>query len=61
MRTINAYTVDIPSRGGKLVTYQDGDFVVRAVSCERDVGRECEREMDPWFNRWKSLYGSKAT
>lgn len=61
-RTINSYTVDIPSRGGKLVTYQEDDFVVRAVGCERDLEhRNCEREMDPWWKRWKQLYGSEKT
>jgi mannan polymerase II complex MNN11 subunit len=57
VRTINSYTVDIASRGGKAVTYQDGDFVVRAVGCERDQNRKCEGEMKPWFLKWKSQFG----
>ena len=41
------------SRGGDEVTYKEGDFVVRAVGCELDKGRNCAEEMDPWFQRWK--------
>ena len=52
-RIINAYTVNIESRGGGKVTYKDGDFVVRAVGCERDRTRRCEEEMEPWFQQWK--------
>ena len=45
-----------------MVTYQENDFVVRAVGCERDLEhRNCEKEMDPWFNRWNAIYGSKKT
>ena len=51
-RKINSYTVDIESRGGLKVTYQDNDFVVRAVGCERDSNRNCDREMDPWYHQW---------
>jgi mannan polymerase II complex MNN11 subunit len=58
LRTINAYTVDIPSRGGKEMTYQNNDFVVRAVGCEKDANRHCEDEMAPWFQRWQEQYGS---
>ncbi len=42
------------------VTYQEEDFVVRAVGCEKDINRECEREMDPWYFRWRELYGSST-
>lgn len=52
-RIINAYTVYIESRGGSEVTYMEGDFVVRAVGCERDKSRNCENEMDLWFKQWK--------
>jgi len=31
----------------------EGDFVVRAVGCERDKSRNCENEMDLWFKQWK--------
>lgn len=52
-RILNAYTVNIESRGGGEVTYKEGDFVVRAVGCERDLARNCESEMDPWYQQWK--------
>ncbi|MCJ1243932.1 hypothetical protein MMC30_001129 [Trapelia coarctata] len=52
-RIINAYTVNIESRGGNEVTYKEGDFVVRAVGCEQDKARNCESEMDPWFQQWR--------
>ncbi|MCJ1408047.1 hypothetical protein MMC19_002120 [Ptychographa xylographoides] len=59
-RTLNSYTVDIASRGGSEVTYLDGDFVVRAVGCERDPNRNCYEEMDPWYQQWKGDRRSKA-
>ncbi len=52
-RILNAYTVNIESRGGGEVTYEEGDFVARAVGCERDAVRNCETEMDPWYRQWK--------
>ncbi|KAL8626465.1 hypothetical protein Q9189_007833 [Teloschistes chrysophthalmus] len=49
-RALNAYNVDIASRGGRDAMYKDGDFVVRLVGCESDSsgggGRDCEREFD---------------
>ncbi|MCJ1311633.1 hypothetical protein MMC25_005306 [Agyrium rufum] len=56
-RTINSYTVDIASRGGRKVTYEKDDFIVRAVGCESDANRHCEQEMDPWYNQWLNQYG----
>ncbi|MCJ1280790.1 hypothetical protein MMC26_000107 [Xylographa opegraphella] len=52
-RLLNSYTVKIESRGGDQVTYQEGDYVVRAVGCELDKSRDCAKEMDPWFQQWK--------
>ncbi len=53
-KTINAYYKSIASRGGSSVEYTDGDFVVRAVGCEKDDGRKCEDEITPYYRKWKS-------
>ena len=58
-RILNSYSVNIESRGGSEVTYKEGDFVVRAVGCERDRQRNCEAEMDPWWLQWKSDVGKQ--
>jgi mannan polymerase II complex MNN11 subunit len=60
IRTINSYTAEIASRGGGAVTIKDGDFIGRAVACEKDMNRNCETEMDPWYNKWKSEYGTPS-
>ena len=60
-RTINAYTAEITSRGGAEVTIKDGDFVARAVGCERDANRRCEEEMELWYRKWKSDFGDTKT
>lgn len=47
------------SRGGPATTIMDDDFVARAVGCEKDPTRNCEREMTPWFDTWKTKYDVK--
>lgn len=59
LRTINAYTAEIASRGGAATTIKEGDFVARAVGCEKDMNRVCEDEMLPWYNKWRSEYDEK--
>lgn len=54
-RLINSYSVDIASRGGKKSMYGDDDFVIRLVGCELDKDRNCEREMDHYYQKWKQL------
>ncbi|KAI4273195.1 MAG: hypothetical protein L6R35_006427 [Caloplaca aegaea] len=50
---LNSYSVDIASRGGKDVMYKDGEFVVRLVGCELDQNRNCEKEMETYYEKWK--------
>lgn len=54
-RLINSYNVDIASRGGQKTMYADDDFVIRLVGCELDKDRNCEREMEPHYRKWKQL------
>ena len=42
------------------MTIKDGDFIARAVGCEKDANRKCEQEMDPWYQKWKADYGGKT-
>lgn len=51
---MNSYGVDIPSRGGKDVMYKDEDFIVSFPACELDPNRNCEKEMEPYYTRWKA-------
>lgn len=34
--------------------YQGNDFVVRTVGCEKDENRDCDKELDPWYQQWKA-------
>ena len=59
-RLLNSYSIDISSRGGKGAMYQENDFIVRLVGCELDSQRDCEKEMDPFYQQWKkAVAGSK--
>ena len=51
---LNSYGSDIPSRGGKEVMYKEGDFIVRFPNCELDANRDCEREIEPYYNQWRT-------
>ena len=33
--------------------WQEGDFLVRFVGCEGSAERDCEDEMQPYWERWK--------
>ncbi|KAG6986417.1 hypothetical protein G7Y79_00095g101310 [Physcia stellaris] len=57
-RLLNSYGVDISSRGGKEAMFKDDDFVVRFVGCELDSNRNCEQEMEPYYNQWKARWGN---
>lgn len=56
-RLLNSYGVDIGSRGGKDVMYKDGEFVVHLVGCELDQNRHCEKEFEPYYEKWKHGVG----
>ena len=43
---------DIPSRG-TTARYKDGDFIVRAPGCEKDSNRDCVKEIEPFYVKWK--------
>ncbi|MCJ1353171.1 MAG: hypothetical protein MMC33_003156 [Icmadophila ericetorum] len=53
-RMLNSYSVIVDSRGGKEVTFQLYDFIVRAVGCEKDSSRNCFTELEPWHKQWKA-------
>ena len=60
-RIINSYTAEISSRGGKAVTFQEEDFIAHAVGCEKDANRNCEDELDLWFDKWKKQWGKSVS
>ncbi|KAL2835183.1 galactosyl transferase GMA12/MNN10 family-domain-containing protein [Aspergillus cavernicola] len=50
-RVINAYSPD--SIGAAVDgTYKDGDLIIRFFGCNTDPKRNCERELDPYYNLW---------
>lgn len=51
---MNSYGVNISSRGGEEVMYKDDDFIVSFPGCDADQNRNCEKEMDPYYRRWKA-------
>ncbi|KAL8939957.1 MAG: hypothetical protein Q9216_003063 [Gyalolechia sp. 2 TL-2023] len=57
-RLLNSYSVDVSSRGGKDVMYKDGDFVARFVGCEAEQNRDCEKEFEPYYEKWKRSVGN---
>ena len=54
-RIMNAYNVLSPAQQGSDV-YQDEDFLVRFAGCELDVNRNCEKEMDGFYEKWKAAW-----
>lgn len=59
-RLLNSYNIEVESRGGKGAMYKEDDFVVRFIGCELDSNRNCEKEMDPFYEQWKkTVSGSK--
>lgn len=53
-RTINAYIANNPGHGSEeVIKYHEGDFLVRAPGCEKDTARNCEAELDPFYQKWK--------
>lgn len=58
-KIINAYNKDMPSRGGKGVVYEEGDFIVRMAGCEQDPSRSCESEVDQYYAEWKKIISRK--
>jgi len=55
-KLLNSYGVDISSRGGKEVMYKDNDFLVRFPNCELDSNRNCEHELEPYYNQWRNTW-----
>ena len=54
-KLINAYSKDLPSRGGQAIMYEEGDFIVKLEGCDWDESRNCEKEFDQYFAEWKKL------
>ena len=56
-RLLNAYGLDIESRGGVEVMYKDHDFIVNLVGCAKDPIRSCAQEMESYYRQWKTAIG----
>ncbi|EAW10520.1 putative alpha-1,6-mannosyltransferase subunit [Aspergillus clavatus NRRL 1] len=50
-RIMNAYSKD-SSTASVDGTYKDGDLIIRFFGCDSDPKRNCEKEMDPYYNLW---------
>lgn len=57
-RTFNAYNT-----GREEGQYHDGDLVIHFHGCDEVPSnkRDCEKEMEPMFLRWKKRYGDQNT
>lgn len=54
-RVMNAYHPISAAQQGSDI-YQDGDFVVRFAGCELDASRDCEREMEGYYEKWRAAW-----
>ncbi|KAF9888106.1 hypothetical protein FE257_009242 [Aspergillus nanangensis] len=50
-RIINAYSKE-SNGAGKDGSYKEGDFIIRFFGCDSDPKRNCEKELDPYYNLW---------
>ncbi|KAK2733365.1 hypothetical protein FQN57_002155 [Myotisia sp. PD_48] len=50
-RIINSYSSEVPNPGEN-GRYKDGDFIIRVAGCETTAERNCEKEMEPYFQKW---------
>ncbi|KAL5001942.1 galactosyl transferase GMA12/MNN10 family-domain-containing protein [Aspergillus recurvatus] len=51
-RVINSYSKDSSTRAAVDGTYKNGDLVIRFFGCDTNPKRNCEREMEPYYNLW---------
>jgi mannan polymerase II complex MNN11 subunit len=58
-RIFNSYGPKAPAAAVN-GTYQEGDFVIHFSGCETDATRNCEQEMQPFYNTWHTTYAQKA-
>lgn len=56
-RMINSYSPLSPKPGSNGV-YHDGDFVIRFKDCEAGGQRDCQKEMEPYFELWAKKTGN---
>ncbi|CAG7920871.1 unnamed protein product [Penicillium olsonii] len=52
-RSISSYSKD-SLRASPEGTYKDGDLVIQFRGCEME-GRDCEKELEPYYNRWLGI------
>ena len=50
-RMLNSYSPDSPHPGSNGV-YKEGDFLVRMAGCETTSKRDCEKELEPYWEKW---------
>ncbi|KAK9855378.1 hypothetical protein MYU51_002863 [Penicillium brevicompactum] len=53
-RTIGSYSKD-SLRASSDGTYKEGDLVIQFRGCEFTEGRDCEREMEPYYKMWLKM------
>ncbi|WEW60825.1 putative alpha-1,6-mannosyltransferase mnn11 [Emydomyces testavorans] len=56
-RMLNSYSPLAPKPSSNGV-YHDGDFIIRFKDCESGGARNCEKEMDPYFQEWAKKTGN---
>ncbi|CAG8040628.1 unnamed protein product [Penicillium salamii] len=53
-RSISSYSKD-SLRASPEGTYKDGDLVIQFRGCEEVEGRDCERELEPYYKIWLGI------
>jgi len=51
-RIMNAYHAPSTDHEGSGL-FEEDDFVIRFAGCELNTTRNCEKEMEPYYNKWK--------
>ncbi|KAI9862583.1 MAG: hypothetical protein M1830_006174, partial [Pleopsidium flavum] len=51
-RIMNAYPGPLTGHEGSHL-FEEEDFVIRFAGCETNATRSCEKEMEPYYYKWK--------
>jgi mannan polymerase II complex MNN11 subunit len=56
-RVLNSYNIHIAGKGdvvaGREGLWQEGDFLITFAGCETTTERNCQVEMDPYYEKWR--------
>lgn len=53
-RLLSSYSNESPGASAD-GTYKDGDFVIQFHGCDEGAGRDCARELEPYYKLWEKM------